>query len=284
MKTHTVATVPATDTTSLAEHLQQLRTEVDAYLLDARTIAWLVAIDPHRGSGYFTPAARRQADESIRRERATRIQADGKTAGLNVSPEVNDAGLKTGHVAAPGNIKVIAVEVEITAALRHNLRRTVTYLATWGICSRWPITDNDTTSELAHHVSRLLPYIQSQQLLTGIARDLGQVVETAGDIAYGEARTPLEGELCPHCGRPTLVMLWARKHTGIEVDQARCDRDPRTGHYQPCICADPLCDCKRRPVTYRHTWQRVAGSGPHTTDFLTRRLAQLRDLKKGTRA
>lgn len=270
---------PTTATT--AQALEELRQEISAHLVDARTVTALIWTQPWAGTGYFTPTARRQTDEAIRRERAARIQGDGHLAGLNSSPEVNDAGLNTGAVQAPGNLKALAAEAALTHALREGVRRAIAHLDSRGIC--WlPRLDHDASLlQVSLHLAELLPHITSREVLETISAELADAVAQGGEIAHGESKTSLEGVPCIHCGRRTLVMLWARPHNDVDVDTVICDRDPRTGHYQVCRCADPLCDCKRRPVSFRHSWQYVSGTGPLTIDFLKRRLAQLRDLKKG---
>ncbi|MET1062464.1 MAG: hypothetical protein ABWX71_06175, partial [Aeromicrobium sp.] len=54
---------------------------------------------------------------------------------------------------------------------------------------------------------------------------------------------------CPWCGHHTLVANLTR---GVIT----CDRDPHTGEHEPCVCSDSYCQCKTKPRTHRHTWQR----------------------------
>ena len=70
---------------------------------------------------------------------------------------------------------------------------------------------------------------------------------------------------CPHCDRRTLVVTHA---TGV----IRCDADPKTGNYAPCVCPDSYCACHQAPVTYRHTWLRANLTGPHSWWALSDRL------------
>lgn len=199
-------------------------------------------VDTHQhGIGFLTVEARKVMDDLVRQERRDHV-------------EHAKAGIKlTGATPAPGSITAYSV--------REEAQRDVDQLAEWlnhrmrtaGIClvrgqSYAGLGINDP------HVARLAEYVAATTALP-LLREVHTTVE---DITTRTRRvvdgrdTKALPEPCPFCRHLTLVAYLAE---GL----IRCERDPHTGEYEPCICNDSYCHCKtggRR----RHEWHRDKGS------------------------
>ena len=255
------AAVPAADV------VVQLRIEIAVALGDIAADAHLVEAltDSHqRRLGILTPAAEVVQNDLSRKERRDRNEA--QRLGLPTG---------TGDVAAPGNFAGIAVAAEIYATLQHQVRACNRVLERRGICSVRRIDDDPSVQDLVRVLANLVLTITSSRVLHAVRDDLAELQETVTTFVDAvESSTPLNAD-CPHCGRCTLI---ARFHE----DLIRCERDPRTHHYEACVCSDPLCECKTRPTSHRHEWHRPRpGGGSPTWYALRDRLNLTRLTKKG---
>lgn len=157
----------------------------------------------------------------------------------------------TGEIAAPGNLNALSVDAEVWATLHDHVRRIVRHLNQMGACSIVAVREGLTTKQLGTLLLGLVEGIPfnaaAETLVDGIIRDLEHLVEEVDQLLNGNPRARLGA--CPHCGRNTLVAYFRE-------DLIRCDREPRSRHYAPCACSDPLCGCHENP-SYRHTWHRL---------------------------
>jgi hypothetical protein len=192
---------------------------------------------------------REDLDQRIRTARATgRLPKDGFIVGRGESP-------------SPGNIVAISVEATFHFALHDQVRRLLRGLATQGVCSLTRIPEDADVPDLVAALRALIWQSTDMGHLQAVHRDLEHLVEEARRLIDGNDRTLL-GTECPHCDRRTLVVYFAD-------DLIRCDRDPKTGRYEPCTCNDPTCSCKTRPQAFRHEWHRT--KKPHTWQALSDR-------------
>lgn len=260
-----------------------MRAEVAALLVDVEVVAGLVEAltdTRQRGLGFFTHAGRQAMDDAIRAERKSHVRADARIAGLNVTAATNVVH-KVGQAPTPGNLKALTTEVELWAVVRHLARRTVTHLYRRGVCAMHPLPDDATVSSIVLHLARLLPFVDDPGALQEMTREISTALQAAGEVVYGDSRIAFD-EPCPHCQRRSLVAYFNRPTNDVDIDFIRCDTDPQTGHYNRCTCSDPLCECKRRPYSFRHTWYRKAGTGPDTWRGLNQRLGITRTAKRGS--
>lgn len=154
-----------------------------------------------------------------------------------------------GDSPAPGNIGGLSTAAEISMYLHHHARYLINLQARAGICTLIRIPVEPTDTELLTAVRQLVWATVSISHLEAIRRDLEFLRDGILHLIDGDDRKEL-GAGCPHCGNRTLVAYFT-------ADLIRCDRHPRTKRYEPCTCSDPLCECKTRPVAYRHQWFRT---------------------------
>lgn len=245
------------------DDLAGLQYDCMTLLGDLDTLQHLVAqlTDTHqRGIGFLTPDARAAINAQVaadRRQRTT--QPDRDTVGLDWLNRDRDV-TPTGHVRAPGTVAAISVEADIYFTLHDLVKRTTSRLyrqAQVCILERVPV--EPTATQLIAHLRVLVVLIDTTDVLHAMHRELARLKDDATRLVDGDDKTLLP-DPCPHCGHRTLVVRW-------RDDLIRCDRDQHTGSYAPCRCPDPLCDCKTKPIAYRHTWHRnpaAAGNRRHT--------------------
>lgn len=239
------------------QHLQQLRIDVVAVLGDVAALAALVDAltdTTQRRLGFLTPTVLAALDEQARKELRDRLDAqrNGRPTG-------------TGDVAAPGNFAGIATATEIWATLQHQVRRCSKHLTARRVCSIHRLThaDEPTVADLSRVLAHQVLAVTDDQVLDEVLADLAHLEETTRRFVDAvEASTRLNAP-CPHCGRSTLVVKF---HDGT----IRCDRDPKTSHYEPCVCPDPICGCKERPTGHRHTWHRPRPGAPSPSWYALR--------------
>lgn len=196
-----------------------------------------------RRLGILTPARREALDEQYRKERKSRLEA--VLAGLPSD---------IGATPTPGNFAGIAMAAEIWAVLQHHIRRCSKQLDAQRVCAihQLRIRDDATTgvTDLVRLLSHQVMAVTSSSLLASIGDDLGELLGRVTNFVDAVEESSHLDAPCPHCGRRSLVVQF---HLGT----IRCDRDPRSHHYEACICSDPLCACKHRPIGHRHTWHRT---------------------------
>ena len=234
------------ETTSVGfDLIEQYRYDVVHQLEDLGASALLVEqlTDTHqRRLGILTPARREAMDEQVRNERVARRKA--VLAGLPAD---------IGATPTPGNFQGIAMAAEIWAALQHHIRRCSKQLAEQRVCAihQLRIRTDSTTSvtDLVRVLSHQVMAVTNQSLLASLGDDLGEFSERVTNFVEAIEESTHLPAACPHCGRHSLVVHF---HLGT----IRCDRDPHTNRYEACVCSDPLCACKHRPIGHRHTWHR----------------------------
>lgn len=153
---------------------------------------------------------------------------------------------------SPGNIAAIGALAEAWTDVEHQSRRIVRALHTAGVCplEKPPAHTGRAFTDLTWWTRGLIIAAPSPRLLRSILATLEHTLERVDDTVDGNPRTPLG--TCPNCELDTLV---AYHRDGI----IRCEQDRPTRTWNPCICADPVCHCKRNPDRPRHIWDRATG-------------------------
>lgn len=187
-----------------------------------------------RGIGFasdreLAEQGRRHVEER-RQRRALEIASKGDASGY-------------GPTAAPGNLTAIDALAQINSALTHIGSRVHT-LGQAGTNPAPPGTAD--TLARAEHLTDLVHDITSLDLLRRVAEAATRTANLAALAIDGNPRIKYH-EPCPWCGHDSLVLTF---NDGL----ATC-----TGTH-PCICSGPLCECKRNPTGFRHTWHRDLGA------------------------
>jgi hypothetical protein len=249
-------TQPLPQATDTAIAIDQLQTEISAQLTDLTVLTERVVdlVDTHqRGLGFLTPLGRQAMDRQVRDERAERRgqpdrvdEAGHPVNGLDwLNRTTPVAG--TGNVPAPAEVPAVAMDAEIYFTLRDLVRRIVRDLDRAGICTLHRLPAEPTNTQLITHLRGLVMSAPKASLLAQVSSEVAHLLEQATVLVDGNDKAFL-GD-CPHCGNPTLVVYF-------NDGEIRCDRDPHTGHFGPCRCPDAYCDCKKKPISFRHTWHR----------------------------
>lgn len=212
-------------------------------------------VDTHqRGLGFITYEGKQLQDQMIRRDREDLAKRQRQARYLGRLPK-DGFIVGRGESPAPGNVAGISAEAEIWATLSDLVRRLVRDQATRGLCTLTRIPTEPTIEDLLAGLRSLVWQTPTMQLLETTRRDLEHLRETALALIDGNDRTVL-GADCPHCERRTLVVYF-------KEDLIRCDRDPKSGRYEPCVCNDPVCGCKTGRGEFRHEWHRAKGTKPN---------------------
>lgn len=271
------------NTTSVpAEHLEVLRTEISKHLTELSILDGY--IQPLKVSrqrsllGFMSPEARQVLEQLTHEELLARRDHihDGQGDDVGLKFMNADWAVRGTASQAPANISPAAFDAIAWATLQHQVHQATRHLTaadehlerTRGWCP-WPkvvrdlplVDHNGTPTDpgmgaLAARLRILTWDIRYTRLLEDISRELAHLRTLAELIVDGSDRTSLP-DPCPHCGRHTLVVLWRTDtdNNGVRIpDVARCEKDPKTGHHEPCTCESAWCECKTTPVTYRHTW------------------------------
>lgn len=246
--------------------VEDIQADISATITDLVILTDLIGqlvTTRQRGLGFLTPQGRQILDQLTRLEQTERRAQPTQPLGLRwLNRESSTAG--TGDVPAPVTMSAAAVDAEIYFTVHDLTRRVGKALARVepvvetdrGWC-RWPRrprhAPEPNSIELMGHLRTLVWDSPSPSLLGDVLHSLQRLVEAADLVVNGNDRTQL-GD-CPHCGRPTLTVYF-------RDDVIRCDKDPVTGHFQACRCSDPYCDCKQKPISFRHSWWRVPRNAP----------------------
>lgn len=223
----------------------ELQVAITKTIADLQAIAPMVKnlADTHqRGLGFLSFDARQVQNAMVRDERRLRRKAQV-------------LGQPTGHgaTAAPGNIAGINADVEIWAVTRHQIRRLNKWLIVRGHQAVEAAGDADTLQLLQLLDAQILT-ITDDPALRSVHDDLVNVLAQSQNLIDGNDRVQLDVP-CPHCGRTTLLVT-------LKDGVVTCGRDPRTGRHHDCTCPSSVCECKTRPIAYRHTWHRERASKP----------------------
>jgi hypothetical protein len=235
-------------------------------------------------------------------------QLDNQNRSYRADRFARDLAASAGHQLpgrespAPGNLGAISIDAllhytlhAVIKAMRNNLRaRSHHHLITTdtGVyketCTSYPLcrecqgldvtrTPAEPTFDQLLTTARLLSWqMTTLGALNHVLRELEDVHTQALDLIDGNARVLLaevyEGVVCPHCQRATLAAFF-------RDDLIRCDRDPDTGKWEPCICHDLFCECKHRPIEFRHDWIRSKPGRDKRSWYALSDLLGLGDLK-----
>jgi hypothetical protein len=234
------------------EDLDGLRYDVMTALGQLEPLQDLVArlVDTHqRGLGFLTPDARAAMGAQYIADRRYRTtQADRDVVGLDWLNRDADV-IPSGHVRAPGTVSAVSTSADIAFTLHELVQKTTWWLERReGTCVIGDVPAEPTPEQLILRLRALVLHVTSDRRLLHVWRETRRLVEDATYVVDGDERAALD-DPCPHCDRRTLVAYMRR-------DLIRCDRD-RTGRYGLCRCSDPLCECRRRPIAYRHEWHRT---------------------------
>jgi len=232
--------------------LEQARVDLATtmrHLGDTITLLEALHDTRQRGQGFLTYDQAQARDRLLRAEK--RIRAWNQANGF---PE------PLGDIPAPGSITALNHTTLIHMALRHHASRTARTLLRDGYPTTPPPPD-PSTMHLRDHLWTLANQAEDLALLEGITRDLTELSDAAQIFIDGTDRVLLPAH-CPHCDRRTLV-------ANLRDGTIRCDRDPKTGNFEPCVCSDPICDCKRDPRGHRHHWDQAKGGWEKLGDRLS---------------
>lgn len=228
----------ATDAPATAE---ELRTSIATNLRDVVrmriTLRDLTSTRQPDRLGFLTPEAKRAQGRQIakdRRDHALRLK-EGQAVGPGESP-------------APGNISTISLLAQIPAVVRKQTEALVAHLRDAG----HPATIGATgiLHDAVNALTDLTREVDDTAALSSVLHAIAHLRESADRIINGNHRRLLDGP-CPWCQHKSLVL-------NLNDATVTCERDPEKP--TPCICADPLCECKQRPVAHRHTWHRNRGA------------------------
>jgi hypothetical protein len=189
--------------------------------------------------GFLTYAGRTALDRQTVEER--RVRAENAQQG-HPAPSAD--------ISPPGDFRVVAADADLTTTLRHTARRLLKHHKANDRAPVPALAGEPTPSmqQLLDYVLELTAEATDDKLLAGIYRDLNTAREESERAVDGVGRDHLP-DPCPFCGHQTLVV-------DFRQDLIQCDRDPKTGLVSPCVCPDPICECKSKPVAFRHTWYR----------------------------
>lgn len=255
-------------------HLDGLRYDAMTALGQLEAVHGLVArlVDSHqRGLGFLTPDARAAIGAQYVTDRRYRTtQPDRDVVGLDWLNRDADV-IPSGHVRAPGTVSAISVVADIAFTLTELVQKSTWWLERrQATCVVGDMPPEPTAEQLAARLRTVVVLLTDQRRLDHVLRETRRLVDDANYVVDGDDRTAMP-DPCPHCDRQTLVAY-------MREDLIRCDRD-RNGRYTFCRCADPLCECRHRPIAYRHEWFRtdaLAGDRRRTWRALNNLLATRR--------
>lgn len=239
--------------------VEDLQLEIVTTLAELLELVPLVAalVDSHQaGVGFMSYDARQVENAMTRKERRLQIEA-----------AILGRPLGHGATAAPGNLGALSVYAEIWAASHQAVDRLVKHL---GLIPRHLEIPNDggTPVQLLRMLRPLVWEVENRTVLTKVRDDLAHVESTAKRVIDGPDSAYYPDAPCPHCGRPSLRATFSE---GV-VETVTCDKDQSTGERHACVCSDPICECKERPIAHRHTWHRTRGNKPDGLLTLSGRL------------
>lgn len=228
----------------IRQHLDQLR--------DLLPLVHALVEGRQRGRGFLTHEGRLVLDRQVRAERRDRRRLARHPLGLKwLNSTTTIAGTGDTHDVATS--RGLALEADIAFTLTDLIRRTAarraaTVLPRSNVLAALALPAEPTVTDLVDHLQRLVDLTPSVRALTTVAREIEPLVEQVRLAVHGRDRALL-GEPCPHCGVNSLVRYLDEGRTVCEQDPASASKFPH-----PCVCPDPMCECKRNPRTFRHAW------------------------------
>lgn len=186
---------------------------------------------------HLSYVGRREQNRQTREER--RIRAENAQQG-HPAPSAS--------TPTPGHWATVAADATLTAALRHTSRRLIRHFKARDVPPAVESIAEPTIEDLLTYVLDMALQVTDHKLLAEIHRDLEAVRWETEQAIDGVGRDVLS-DPCPYCGQQTLVV-------DFREDSIQCGPDPRTGLTSACVCPDPLCQCKSKPIEFRHTWYR----------------------------
>lgn len=252
-----------------ADQVDELRGDIHRQLQVLRdldtTLEHLVSTRQSVGLGFMTEAATAARDKQVHADReAARggtLQSLGPVA-QRVRWARSTTVLGTGQVAAPVTMTAVSASAEIVFTLQHHVRRLARPAAIAAAATipggkgRPPIgltTDADIEG-LTRQLDDLVDAYTNTQGLQALLRELDHLEELGLEVTEGPARSS-HPDVCPWCGRPTLVIHHREK--GRDAQFIRCE-----GRHA-CECSYEWCDCHRNPIRNRHEWVN-SGRAAHT--------------------
>lgn len=238
---------------ALLDDLQTSVSELLSTISNLTPFVELLVDTRQRGLGFMTYEAKEAQSGLHRKERraAAQRRKDGYVLGPGESP-------------VPGNVAGLSVYADLHATLHHLARHLINAQARVGICTMTRIPSEPSVDQLVAALRELTWQSASMFALEGVRRDLEVLRDESLRLIDGNDRTVL-GADCPHCKNRTLVVYF-------KDELIRCDRDPKTGRYEPCTCAESICECKSRPRDFRHEWHLSKGTKPNGWEYLAARI------------
>lgn len=224
-----------------APHLRtHLRQSLASIVADAKLVDDL--LDSHQaGYGFLTPGQKAALEIQAakdRRDQALRLK-HGEPLGH-------------GAIATPGNVGAISLSDVTRRGLRGSVRRLTVHLyRRRGLCITRALPAEPTLTEVVDHLIHVAGLVDDVEVLADVTAGLDAHHATLQTFIDGEDQQRI-GSHCPHCGRNTLILF--RRDWLI-----RCLAEPTATTFAPCVCPDPLCECKRSPIAFRHSWSQHAG-------------------------
>lgn len=239
----------APTTTEPGQALEELRTTISATLRDLTAEYDLVRllIRTHQQRlGFLTAEGRAAIAQQVVADQMAAAVRRRKQEPVGHAWMRPDATRGPGVTQAPGDVASISAQVVTVRTLHDLVRDLTTALYSRGVCTLHQLAPEPPVEDITDHLRSLSMDLDDPAGLADTCRTLTTLVDALRDVIDGNDRTHLPAP-CPHCDRDSLIVFWREK-------LIRCDKSPKSRHYAPCTCSDPLCECKQRPVTYRHTW------------------------------
>lgn len=229
--------------------LEEVRTEISHNLRDLTAESELVELliaTRQRRLGFLTAEGRAAIAVQVAQDQRAQAVRRRNLEPLGLAWMRTETDKGPGVTAAPGAVDVISVQAATIRRLHQLVEYLTTALFAQGVCTLHQLLTEAPIQDVTTHLRALAMDLDDHDALTDVLESLEKLVEDLRDVIDGNDRTHLPAP-CPHCGRDSLIVFWRDKIT-------RCDKSPKSRHYAPCTCPDPLCECKHRPVAYRHTW------------------------------
>lgn len=267
-RTEQTATAPApirpvTEDKAEPQTLEEYRTEIRKALRDITADAELVQvlIDSRQRRMVDVDARAREAmasqiAEEQRARDARRRQEEHVGLGW-MRPD--ETAKNHGPTAAPGDVSAISLSEEIFRTLRTVVIDLTDYDHVPLLAE---ITGLEKTRTTARRIRLYLSTVNEADLpALGRSYDaLTQLLTDVTSLIDGHGQKSRLSAPCPHCDLETLVAFW-------DDQLIRCERETKAKHYAPCVCSDPLCECKTRSVSHRHVWYGPASQAGKTPSW-----------------
>jgi hypothetical protein len=190
------------------------------------------------GIGFLTADAAKVMDDTVRKERRDRV-------------EQAKHGIKlTGPIPAPVTVSAVSLIEETERICGEWADNIDARLQRAGVCfiHGQVFTSIGIADAQVGRLLDLVHVVDRRPLLARIHSDVEDLLARHRSLIDGREKAYRLRESCPHCGRNTLV-CYPESHLVV------CEKDPKTGRYEPCVCDDSYCRCKTTG-RHRHEWSR----------------------------